>query len=210
MKDKKITLKKNVGIAFIHGIAKDPKFRDKLKKHLLGAYENNLDEIVDRIASLDDLFFTRKEYDIYLGEARWCYFYGEFIAAINLSCVCAERMLIDLLMETDFCVNKHRLSSEEKENIFSGQLQSKRIKFAFNAKIIDKLTFNSFQKLDKFRQKYIHPNKPLQGKDIYEDAQNAIFLLDKITRICFPYKIETSEKKKLKKIVYKGINLGTP
>jgi hypothetical protein len=186
------------GMSVISEIAKNPEFRDKLRKQLLSAFENRLDGIIERIASVDDFFFIRKEYDIYLGEAQWCYFYGDFIAAINLSCVCAERILIDLIMESAIRVNDRVLSKEEKENAFSGQLQSKRIKFAHNVALISEDTFKSFQKLDNYRQKYIHPNKPISQYNIPEDAKNAISILHNIVRACFPFMIEPTEKEKLK------------
>lgn len=185
-------------MSIIHGIARNPEFKDKLKRQLLGAFEARLDGTIDRIASLDDFFFIRKEYDIYLDEARWSYFYGYFIAAINLSCVCAERLLIDLIMEATVQVNEHLLSTEEKEDAFSGQLQSKRIKFAYKTSLINKATFESFRKLDIFRQKYIHPNKPISQYNIAEDAKNAISRLHNIIRACFPLMIEPIEKEKLK------------
>lgn len=185
-------------MSVIHEIARNPKFKDKLKRHLLDAFEARLDGVIDRIASLDDLFSIRKEYDIFLDEARWNYFYGFFIAAINLSCVCAERLLIDLITEATIQINEHLLTTEEKENAFSGQLQSKRIKFAHNTSLVNDTTFDSFRRLDNFRQKYIHPNKPISQYNIAEDAKNAISGLHNIIRACFPLKIETIEKEKLK------------
>jgi len=186
------------GMSIIHEIAKNPEFKDKLRNQLSGAFENRLDEIIDRIASLDDFFFIRKEYDIYLDEARWSYFYGYFIAAINLSCVCAERLLIDFIMEASIRVNEHLLSTEEKENAFSGQLQSKRIKFAYSVNLIKDDTFKSFQKLDNYRHKYIHPNKPIAQYNISEDSKDAISKLHKIIKSCFPMMIEPTEKERLK------------
>ena len=186
------------GMSVIHEVARNPEFKDKLRKQLSGAFEDRLDGIIDRIASLDDFFFIRKEYDIYLDEARWSYFYGYFIAAINLSCVCAERLLIDFIMDASIQVNDHLLSKKEKENAFSGQLQSKRIKFAHNVNLINDDTFESFQKLDNFRQKYIHPNKPIAQYNIPEDAKNAVSRLHNIIRACFPLMIEPTEKERLK------------
>jgi len=186
------------GMSVISEVARDPELKDKLKSHLSSAFEDKLDEIIERIASLDDFFFIRKEYDIYLDDARWSYFYGFFIAAINLSCVCSERLLIDLIMDSTIHVNDHLLTKEEKENAFSGQLQSKRIKFAHNVNLINADTTKSFQKLDKFRQKYIHPNKPLAQYNISEDAKNAISILHNIIRECFSLIIEPTEKEKLK------------
>ena len=54
----------------IHEIAKNPEYREKLKSQLSGAFDNRIDGIIDRIASLDDFFILRGEYDIYLYEAR--------------------------------------------------------------------------------------------------------------------------------------------
>ncbi len=189
---------KTFGMSVIHEISRNPELKDKLKRQLLSAFEAKLDGTIDRIASLDDFFFIRKEYDIYLDEARWSYFSGYFIAAINLSCVCAERLLIDLIMEAAIIVNQHTLSTEEKEKTFSGQLQSKRIKFAYNTGLIDVATFKSFQKLDNFRQKYIHPNKPISQYNIAEDARKAISRLHNIVRASFPLLIEPIEEEKLK------------
>lgn len=195
MRLKKLT---TFGMSTIHEIARNPEFKDKLRSQLSGAFENRLDGIIDRIASLDDFFFIRKEYDIYLDEARWSYFYGYFIAAINLSCVCAERLLIDFIMEASIRINDHLLSTEEKERAFSGQLQSKRIKFAHSVNLITDNTFKSFQKLDNYRQKYIHPNKPIAQYNIPEDAKKAISKLHNIIKSCFPMVIEPTEKEKLK------------
>lgn len=185
-------------MSVIHGISRSPELKDKLKRQLLTAFEARLDGAINRIASLDDFFFIRKEYDIYLDEARWSYFYGHFIAAINLSCVCAERLLIDLFMEATILVNEHSLSTEEKEKTFSGQLQSKRIKFAHNTGLIDEASFKSFQKLDNYRQKYIHPNRPISQYNIAEDARKAISGLHNIVRASFPLLIEPIEEEKLK------------
>jgi hypothetical protein len=190
---------KKVGMSVIHEISKRPEFRDKLKRQLLAAFKSRLEGAINRIADLDDFFFVRKEYDVYLDEARWSYFYGYFIASINLSCVCAERMLIDLFMDATIVVNGHSLSAEEKEKTFSGQLQARRIKIAHSTGLIDMATFKSFQELDKFRQKYIHPNKPIDQYNIAEDAKKAILRLHNIVRACFPFLIDPIEEKKLKK-----------
>lgn len=182
----------------IHEIAKNPEFRKKLKSQLSGAFENSLDEVIDRIASLDDIFFIRGEYNIYLDEARWNYFYGYFISAINLSCVCAERLLIDLIMDANVKVNDHMLSAKEKETAFTAQLQSKRIKFAHSFHLIDQSTSKNFHKLDLYRHKFIHPNKPLSQYNISEDAKDAIYKLHEIVKSTFPLLIEHTEKEELK------------
>lgn len=182
----------------IHEIARSSEFREKLKSQLSDAFQNRLDGIIERIASLDDFFILRSEYDIYLDEARWSYFYGYFIAAINLSCVCAERLLIDLIMEANIRVNEHLLSTEEKETAFSGQLQSKRIQFAQSFNLITDDTLKYLKKLDSYRHKYIHPNKPIAQYNITEDANDAISKLHKIIKSCFPLMIEPTEKKRLK------------
>ncbi len=189
---------KTFGMSTIHEIAKSPEFREKLKSQLSGAFQNRLDGIVERIASLDDFFILRGEYNIYLDEARWSYFYGFFIAAINLSCVCAERVLIDLIIDANVKVNEHILSAEEKETAFSSQLQSKRIKFARSFHLIDRKTSKNFQKLDTYRHKYIHPNKPVSQYNIGEDAKDAIYRLHEIVKSTFPLLIEHTEKEELK------------
>jgi len=189
---------KTFGMTTIHEIAKSSEFREKLKKQLSIAFENRLDEVLDRVASLDDFFVIRGEYDIYFDEARWTYFYGYFIAAINLSCVCAERLLIDLIMDADVTVNEHLLSAEEKESAFSGQLQSKRIKFARSFNLLNDSTFKNLQKLDSYRHKYIHPNKPLSQYNISEDAKDAICRLHEIVKSTFPLLIKPAEKEELK------------
>jgi hypothetical protein len=189
---------KTFGMTAIHEIAKNQEFREKLKGQLSIAFEDRLDVVLDRIASLDDFFFIRGEYDIYLDEARWSYFYGHYIAAINLSCVCAERLLIDLIMDADVRVNEHLLSTDEKETAFSGQLQSKRIQFALSFNLISDDTFKDLKKVDSYRHKYIHPNKPIAQYNILKDAKDAISKLHKIIRNCFPLMIETTEKDKMK------------
>ena len=45
----------------IHEIARNPEFKDKLRSQLSGAFENRLDGIIDRIASLDDFFKAYNE-----------------------------------------------------------------------------------------------------------------------------------------------------
>lgn len=184
----------------IHQIAKTPEHREKLKDRLADAYEAKLDEIVDRIASLDDIFTLRGEYDKYFEEARWSFFNGYPLATISLSCICAERLLIDLIMETEIKANNHELTEEEKEIVFSTESHPKRIKLALGFKLINEETSRLLKKLNEYRHKYIHPNKPITI-DVVEDAKDAIVKLHKIVTKCFPFEIEPSEKDELTKAV---------
>ncbi len=185
----------------IHQIAKIPENRDKLKDRLADAYEARLDGIVDRIASLDDIFTLRGEYDKYFGEARWSFFNGYPLATISLSCICAERLLIDLLMETEIKASNRILTEEEKEIVFSTDSQLKRIKFALSLKLINEETSDFLKRLNEYRHKYIHPNKPITIDVVEEDAKDAIVKLHKIVTKCFPFEIEPAEKDELTKAV---------
>ena len=138
---------KKFGISTIHQIAKIPEHRDKLKNRIADAYEARLDGIVDRIASLDDILTLRGEYDKYFEEARWSFFNGYPLATISLSCICAERLLIDLLMETEIKASNRILTEEEKEIVFSTDSQLKRIKFALSLKLINEETSNFLKRL---------------------------------------------------------------
>jgi len=191
---------KKFGISTIHKIAKTPELREMLKDRLADAYEAKLDEIIDRIALLDDILTLRGEYDKYFGEARWSFFNGYPLATISLSCICAERLLIDLLMESEIKVNDCDLTDKEKETVFSTGAQPKRIKLALSLKLINEETSGNLEKLNAYRHKYIHPNKPIKV-DVEKDAKDAIVKLHKIVTNCFPFEIEPAEKEDLTKMV---------
>jgi len=102
-------------------------------------------------------------------------------------------------MDANIKVNEHLLSATEKETAVSSQLQSKRINFAHSFQLINENTSKSFKKLDSYRHKYIHPNRPISQYNISGDAKNAILKLHEIIRTCFPLLIEPVDKEKLKR-----------
>lgn len=138
-----------------------PQVREHAEKSLKEALFAAVPQIINLQSELPT--FMVKEYGTYsdlMTEARTCYEFGFFYAAVSLLCVAAEKYAMELC-------------SKKKGS------QEKRLVLLEKSKIIIPKHHDNLKKISRTRDKYLHPGK-IEEKDAKKDALEAISLFTEI------------------------------
>ena len=148
-----------------------PEIRMQAKKLLEESLLNATPDILNRQKELPT--FITLEYGTYsglMGEARSCYEFGFFYAAVSLICIAAEKFAIEL-------------SPKKKGD------QSKRLILLKDTNIIAPKHYEKLGKISRVRDKYMHPKK-IEEADEKKDALEAISLFNEVIQERFFDKYE--------------------
>jgi len=148
--------------------------RDQIEKNVKDTFSSMVPSVVDRIAELPTFMTTEIGfYSVLMEEARGCYQFGLFHAAVSLIGITAERFSIELS------------NSNRKDHW-------KRLKELKDSGTITADTYSKLDDIRKIRNTYIHPANVGNAKN---DSNKAIQLFSEIIQSRFSEKYEIKEGK---------------
>ena len=148
--------------------------RDQTEKNVKDTLSSIVPSVVDRMAELPTFMTTEIGfYSVLMDEARGCYEFGLFHAAVSLIGITAERFSIEL-------------SGNDQKR------QWERLKELKEAGTITTDTYTKLNDIKKIRDTYIHPTNVGNAKN---DSIKAIQLFTEVIQFRFSEKYEIKEGK---------------
>jgi len=137
---------------------KQPGARTAFEKHLAEELKSLVPEIVNRSIELP-AYFTAEVgfYTNLMEEARKCYEFGLFHAAVSMIGIAAERFAMELSLKLKLSVNDKQIT--EKDLYDKGFTQYKRLELLHKGGLITEEAHDLLQEIRDIRNGYIHPSK---------------------------------------------------
>jgi len=133
---------------------------EELKKHLTSL----VPQMVNRQAELPT--YITMEVGFYtnlMEEARNCYKFELFPAAVSMIGIAAERFAMELSANLNFTINDNQVTEID---LYGREInQYKRLILLFKGKLITEDAYNLLEDIRKIRNKYIHPSEVGNAKE---------------------------------------------
>jgi len=165
-------------------LRQDAASRSAIEKEELEYLISQIPAIVDRMGELPA--YITAEVGVYtnlMEEARKCYEFCLYHAAIAMIGIAAERFAFELSLNIRFFINDNAVKERE---LYDREIkQFKRLELLQKGDLITKSAYDTLEKLRVIRNKYVHPS---EGEATKEDALKSIQLFNDVIHSRFSEK----------------------